>query len=263
MIKFQRKIAKVTGGQISYLEKGSGPELLLMHGIGGNASSWRAQLQGLSENYRIIAWDAPGYGNSKLRTGTLEKYVAAVVGLLDFLDIRRAHILGHSMGGVIAQGVAGYAPDRLNKLILSSTFKGDGAMHNAPLQAGYLARLKDIETMKSEEFGRARAASMLAEPGAPGPRKELAQIAAEVGAAGLRAACELLNVADTSEILVDLKIPVLVLTGKNDCIIPLEKTNEMTELIPFAEQVEFLNSAHAAYIEEPLLFNNVVNDFLS
>ena len=263
MINFQRKIAKVTGGGISYLEKGSGPELLLMHGIGGNAKSWRAQLQGLSENFRVIAWDSPGYGDSELRTGTLDQYVEAVVRFLDSLGIGRAHILGHSMGGVIAQGVAGYASDRINNLILSSTFKGDGVAHDAQLQAGYLARLKDIETMTPEEFGLARAETMLGDLATPGIRKEVAQIASEVTPLGLRAACELLNLADTSQILMSLKKPVLVLTGKKDTIIDREKTREMTKLIPAFEQVEFSNSGHAAYLEEPKVYNTVVKGFLS
>ena len=60
------KIIETPGGEISYRENGSGPILLLMHGIGGNSRSWRSQLDTLSNNFRVIAWDAPAYGKSCL-----------------------------------------------------------------------------------------------------------------------------------------------------------------------------------------------------
>ena len=114
-----RKTIEVNGGNVSFIESGSGPVLFLMHGIGGNSRSWTKQFEGLTSKYRIIAWDAPGYGDSELRKSNLADYVAAAAGLLAALGVERVNVLGHSMGGVIAQGLAGLGTIELDKLILS------------------------------------------------------------------------------------------------------------------------------------------------
>ena len=124
MITPELKMIETPGGAISYRESGSGPVLLLMHGIGGNSRSWRNQLETLSDHFHVIAWDAPAYGKSVGRVASLEEYTVAVIEFLDALSITNVNLLGHSMGGVVAQGVAGFHPARVTKLILSSTFMG-------------------------------------------------------------------------------------------------------------------------------------------
>ena len=125
------KIIETPGGEISYRENGSGPILLLMHGIGGNSRSWRSQLDTLSNNFRVIAWDAPAYGKSAERGANLEEYTKAVIEFLDALSVATVNLLGHSMGGVVAQSVAGFHPDRVKRLVLSSTFMGHGSAEGA------------------------------------------------------------------------------------------------------------------------------------
>ena len=113
MKSHERLIANCPGGQISYRQAGDGPALLLAHGVGGNSRSFRAQLEGLADRFLVIAWDAPGYGDSALREASLDAYSNAVAEFLDYLKIQSCHMLGHSMGGVIAQGFAGLAPGRM------------------------------------------------------------------------------------------------------------------------------------------------------
>ncbi|MBH69334.1 MAG: alpha/beta hydrolase [Rhodospirillaceae bacterium] len=263
MSDFERKIALVSGRKVSYIEVGFGPALFLMHGIGGNAKSWRAQLENLSSDYHMIAWDAPGYGASDVRDGTLLEYVEAAIGLLDVLGIDRAFVLGHSMGGVIAQGLAGSVPSRVKKLILSSTFMGHGAAEGSPLQDGYLARLHDIETMNPEAFGMARASSMLSESASVELCKEVAGIASQVREDGLRAGCQLLNYADTSRMIVGLEMPVLLIMGKEDVIVKPEKTMQIADVLGDVKHVHLPNTAHAAYLEDPTNYNAILREFLS
>ena len=96
--EFSHRSIEVNGGSVSFIDGGSGPTLFLMHGIGGNSRSWQEQFKGLTSEYRVIAWDAPGYGNSALRNSTLADYVATATGLLAALNVEHANILGHSMG---------------------------------------------------------------------------------------------------------------------------------------------------------------------
>ena len=258
-----RKTIEVNGANVSFIESGSGPVLFLMHGIGGNSRSWTKQFEGLTSKYRIIAWDAPGYGDSELRKSNLADYVAAAEGLLAALGVERVNVLGHSMGGVIAQGLAGLGTIELDKLILSSTFMGHGESKGEPLQAGYLARLNDIAKLSPEEFGQARAKTMLAKPTSDEIFQEVANIASAVRKPGLLAACEVLNYSDTSQILKNFSKPVLVVTGRHDKIVTPDRSIDMTAHIANSQHIQFLNSGHAAYLEEPLAYNDALSRFLS
>jgi len=264
MSEAERGIAECPGGRLSYREAGPGtaPALLLMHGVGGNARSFRAQLEGMSERFRVIAWDAPGYGESALREPNLDSYARAVMELLDALSVQSAHMLGHSMGGVVAQGVAALAPERARCLILSSTFTGYHQPEGSPLTESWQARLRDIQSLSPAEFGKARARSMLAEGAADAIRDEAASIAGEVRHDGLKAASEMLHVADTRDIARALNIPTLVIIGEEDRVIPPARSAEMAALIPGSRQVTIKGVGHAAYLEDLPAYNASLNDFL-
>ncbi len=91
----------------AHVERGAGPPLVLLHGVGGNKACWPWQLAGLSDRWRVIAWDAPGYGDSPpLDRMTWPAIADALCGLLDGLLIDRAHLVGHSFGGMVAQAFA-------------------------------------------------------------------------------------------------------------------------------------------------------------
>ena len=253
------KIIETPGGEISYRENGSGPILLLMHGIGGNSRSWKSQLETLSNNFRVIAWDAPSYGKSAKRGASLEEYTMAVIEFLDALSIASVNLLGHSMGGVVAQGVAGIHPDRVTKLILSSTFMGHGSAEGTPLGEGYSARLGDIKNMSPDEFGRARAAQSASSK----TRQEVASIAAEVTHSGLLAACKMLHHADTRDLTTKFKMPVLVLTGEQDGVVIPARSKEMASLIPEVQMEQISGVGHAGYLENSNKFNLALENFLN
>jgi len=234
-----------------------------MHGIGGNSRSWKSQLETLSNNFRVIAWDAPSYGKSAKRGANLEEYTMAVIEFLDALSIASVNLLGHSMGGVVAQGVAGIHPDRVTKLILSSTFMGHGSAEGTPLGEGYSTRLGDIKNMSPDEFGRARASSMLAQSASSKTRQEVASIAAEVTHSGLLAACKMLHHADTRDLTTKFKMPVLVLTGEKDGVVIPARSEEMASLIPEVEMKQLLGVGHAGYLENPEKFNSALENFLN
>ena len=263
MILPERKIVKTRGGQISYRENGSGPVLLLLHGIGGNSRSWRNQFSALAKQFHVIAWDAPAYGKSAGREANVREYTNAVLEFMTALKISSVNLLGHSMGGVVAQGVAGANPDRVNKLILSSTFMGHGSSVGSPLGEGYLSRLNDIKNMSPEDFGMARAASMLTSSVSIETKNEVASIAAEVTYSGLLAGCKMLHHADTRGIVENLKLPVLVLTGEKDRVVIPSRSEEIATLISGAESKQITGVGHAGYLGDSKEFNSVIENFLS
>src|SRR5579863_10381063 len=97
--------AALNGGTIHYEVRGEGFPLVLLHGIGSSSRSWRRQIQALSRNFKVIAWDAPGYGGSSDPSGhpSMRYYADRLRELLDALGIDRTFLLGHSTGGVVAQ----------------------------------------------------------------------------------------------------------------------------------------------------------------
>lgn len=115
--------AKIGKIDIYYEEYGQGPPLVMILGLGQNITTWRFQVAELSQHVRLIVFDNRDSGKSSRCTENYTTLSMArdVIGLMDYLGVARAHILGTSMGGMIAQHVALLAPARLNSLILAST----------------------------------------------------------------------------------------------------------------------------------------------
>jgi len=115
----------VTGARLAYQISGSGPAVLMIQGIGLVGNGWRPQVQGLADRYRILTFDNRGIGDSQLLSGgviDMAALAADAVAVADAAGADRFHLVGHSMGGVIAQAVALAAPDRVKSLALLCTF---------------------------------------------------------------------------------------------------------------------------------------------
>lgn len=116
---------------------GRGPLLLFLHGIGGNRTNWRANLPAFAPHFACAAWDARGYGASDDYDGPLafDDFIADVLRVLDHFGVRRAHLLGLSMGGRIAMRAALLHPGRIATLTLLDTHEGFESFSPAQRQA--------------------------------------------------------------------------------------------------------------------------------
>src|SRR6185436_3320145 len=114
------QFAEIDGVRVHYQEKGSGPALVLIHGYGSSAYSWKDVLDPLARQFRVIAVDLKGFGFSAKPEGdyTRRAQAALVIRLLDYLKIDRAMLCGNSMGGNVALNAARYYPQRVSALIL-------------------------------------------------------------------------------------------------------------------------------------------------
>ena len=242
----------VAGSNIHYEAAGTGPPLVLLHGIGSNSRSWREQLAVLSSDFKVIAWDAPGYGRSSDPEGkpSLNYYAGRLSGLLDELGLDRVHLLGHSAGGVVAQEFYRQYPDRVSRLILAdTTFRGS--------KDKLEERLHMIRTMTTSELALERAPKLLSQSAPPELFEETVSIMSEVRAAGYEFAAIALAGCDTREVLRNLRVPTLLIWGEEDQITPMWKDlpeGARLAVIPFA--------GHLCYAEQPELFNTIVRGFL-
>src|SRR5687767_8110526 len=98
---------------INYVDEGSGPPVLLIHGLAGDHTAWAPQIAALKADYRVIAFDNPGSGGSApvVRPTSMRELAESVLRLMDVLKIERAQVIGRSMGGAIGQQMALIAPD--------------------------------------------------------------------------------------------------------------------------------------------------------
>jgi 3-oxoadipate enol-lactonase len=190
--------------------------LLLLHGIGSNSRSFRHQLEGLSDTRSVIAWDAPGYGRSEdpVVPFSLADLADRAVELLDELKIEVAHVLGLSMGGVVAQLVYHRHPERVRALILADTNPGGGAAPEPERSQRVRQRLEALDRLGPQGMAEQRAPNLV-RPGAPADLiAELASIMAEVRPAGYCSAAIALGNTDLTAQLSRIGVPTLVIHGE-------------------------------------------------
>ena len=246
-------------GRIALRISGTGPALVLLHGLGGSSKSWSRQLDALAESRRVIAWDCPGYGESAdfpSKTPTTAEFAKTLLAALDAAGVGDFDLAGHSMGGAVAPWVARLAPLRVKKLVLSATKVAFGA--DDP--TGYDLRLAERRQMDDKAFGEARAKGMVGE--ASPVFAEVAGIAGEIRESGYAGAIALLKQADNRAILPTVEQPTLVIAGANDRIAPADATAAVAAAVPDAQLETVENAAHAAYLEQPEAYNTLLSAFL-
>ncbi len=250
----------LNGVQITYRETGNGPVIMFLHGLAGNSRSWEHQFEAFAGSYRVIAWDAPGFGGSDCVAADVDTFAATLNTFFDHLDIDSLFLAGHSMGGIVAGRFAATFPQRVKALLLSCTFWGGSKPINEALGAGYQARIDSLKTIPAEEYGRQRAIAMTADGATKDVLDLAASIAAETRADGLEAAARLLQEADNREQLKTLKMPVTVLCGEQDPVIDAETTEQLADMIPDAKRVTITGAGHAPYLECPESYNAAVRN---
>jgi len=246
-------LATVAGGTIHYETAGEGFPLVLLHGIGSNSRSWRRQLSGLSSDFKVIAWDAPGYGRSSDPVGrpSMRFYADSLRDFLDALDLARIFVLGHSTGGAIAQEFYRSYSSYVEKLILAHTSKQGS-------KSKLEDRLRMIRTMTPARLAEERGPKLVS-PSAPESLvREVVSIMSEIRPSGYEFAARALAESDSRDVLRGLRVPTLLIWGAEDEITPL-----WDEVPPGARLEVIPNAGHLCYAEQPEKFNDIVHDFLS
>lgn len=260
--------AKIKDREIFYDSQGKGAALVLIPGFASGAWLWHKQTGELARKFRVITFDPCGVANSQtapLPLLTIASLAEDVAGLLDFLQIESAHLLGTSFGGFIAQEFALAYPRRVGKLVLACTsFGGERHVPPAPEVLAAFASTRGLNTAErtrenllmafkpefvaahageAEEFCRLRAKNFVPE---------------EVYLQQLSAA----RAFDTSERVKNITAPTLVLTGDKDVIVPPQNSYNLAAAIPGSRLETIAGGSHMFFVEQAQEFNRLVAGFI-
>ena len=247
------------------IAEGQGEVVLFLHGVGGGADSWRPQISEFSRNYLAAAWNMPGYGKSILSGGmTFPELAASLEALLDDRGWERVHLVGHSMGGMVAQEFAVAHQDRLASLTLSATSPAFGRPDGDFQKKFVEARLAPLAAGKTmEDLARELVETMMS-PGADPAGRQLAfDCMAQVPAETYRAAVECIVTFEQRANLPMIRVPTLVIAGETDTNAPAPMMARMAEKIPGARYVCLPGLGHLANLEDPAAFDAVLADFIA
>jgi pimeloyl-ACP methyl ester carboxylesterase len=254
---------EVDGHTIAYRQAGQGPALVLLHGFLCDSRCWRHQLSHLSDQFRVVAWDAPGAGSSSdpPDTFTTANYAHCLAEFLEAVGIERGHILGLSWGGILAQEFYRLYAERVRSLVLADTY------------AGWRGSLP-------ETIWKERLASCLREAGGPREalvakfvpgvftdaapqhlREEFSAIVSEFHPVGFRLMSLSSAEVDTTDLLPSIDVATLVLWGDDDRRSPRHVAEQFHAAIPGAALAIIPNAGHLSNMEQPDVFNGHVRRF--
>jgi 3-oxoadipate enol-lactonase len=236
-------------GKLSYIDTGKGNKtLLFIHGFCGSHEYWSDIIAELKDDYRVIAVDLRGHGASEEigESFSIDDMAADIASLLDELEIAKVYMFGHSLGGYITLAFAERFPGKLSgfSLVHSTALPDD--------ETGKAGRLKSVEKIKSEgipAFVDGLIPKLFSNPEDSNieQTKEIGYKTSESGAIGSLHAMR--NRIDRNHVLKDTKLPVLLVAGEEDKLIPVEKT--FSTKGSHIHEVILKGSGHMGMLEAP------------
>lgn len=260
------QIAPLPPGDLAFLEAGAGPAIVLLHGIGSAARSWEPLIASLSARWRVIAWNAPGYPPSAplpMEWPTADDYALRLALLLDHLGVQKCHLVGHSLGCLVAGRFARLHPQRVTTLTLASCALGH-ARHEASERDRLLAsRIGDVEALGARGMAEKRGPRLLGPEANGAMIRAVVETMACIEPNGYAQASRMLSRGDLIDDLGALppQLPVQFIYGSADVITPPE-VNQRGAAVRLAAPVTVLRGAgHACYVEQPDTFSRAVEGF--
>lgn len=238
--------------------------LLFLHGLGGDWTNWRPQLDEFSDRFRCIAWTSPGYGASPpLEILNWTTLANAAVGVLNAEEIDAAIVVGLSMGGYVAQQMAADHADRVARLVLVATSSAFGG-RDADFKKQYLAsRLAPLDDGRTPADLAPDVVEMLLGP-EPDVRARANCIASmsNITADAYRRALECLITWDFDDRLGEISAPTLCVAGSDDRTAPVKSLSRLASRIPDARLEVVERCGHLVNLDRPDEFNALLGTFV-
>jgi pimeloyl-ACP methyl ester carboxylesterase len=248
---------------VAYQQAGNGPALVLLHGFSMDSRAWHPQLEGLSDVFTVVAWDAPGAGQSQDPPDRFDigDWAVMLAGVLDATGIRQAHVIGLSWGGLLAQEFYRRYASRLISLVLVDTYAGWAGSLGQQLADQRLQAAVNDSTLAPADFVQKYLPDMFSDTAGEEVRRELGAIMADFHPRGFRLMAAALAHADTRPLLATIHVPTLLVWGDADKRSPLSGGQAMLSAIPGARLEVLTGAGHLSNLERPSEFNDVVRNF--
>ena len=241
--------------------------VFLLHGAYGSKDYFRQEIATLvAAGYRVVAWDAPGYGISPLPAGglSIEGLADAAARLIERVGSRRNVVLGHSMGGITAPLATLRAGDKVQGLVISATlatFARKSAEDKVKFLEERIAPLRQGRPFREAALPVIR--GMFA-PGSAGPLvDQVVEVASGMRGETFVAAIEAITRYDGEANLAALRVPTLLIAGAEDKVGRPDGMRSLTQVIPDARFVCIDGAGHYAFAEQPEAFNAALLGFLA
>ena len=263
---YATKEATVGRYRLRYVDEGSGPAVVLVHGLAGDLTAWDAQIDLLRPHFRVIAFDNRGAGGSTQVDEPVSTWDLAgdALALMDFLGIAHAQVVGRSMGGAIAQHMALTAPQWVDSLVLCASFA-----RLDPLGRRVLSNMREALEWRGSWADHARHSvqNFVSAGFFIGQPEKVAAIERLIGGETRLPACylrqnEACQQHDTVAELWRIRQPVLVMAGTVDPICSPTATRVLSDGLPHATTELFEDASHYFLMEQPERFNRLLLDWL-
>jgi pimeloyl-ACP methyl ester carboxylesterase len=262
--------ADANGIKTNYLEAGTGAPVVLIHGSGPGVTSyanWRLVLPALAENFRVLAPDMVGFGFSERPANIeygIQTWADQVVGLMDTLELPKAHLVGNSFGGAIALRIAAQHPDRVGKLVLMGSMgvpfpitEGLERVWGYEPSFENMRKVLDVfaysRDLVNDELAKVRYRASIQ----PGFQESFAAMFPAPRQRWVEAMCT------PEDEIRQLPHRTLIVHGREDQVIPVRTSLRLMELIDNADLRVFAHCGHWSMIERTKDFNRNVSEFFS
>lgn len=254
----------VGGHRVVYREKGSGPSLVLLHGWPLDGRQWQRQLDALSDEFRVVAWDAPGAGLSSdpPTTFRLADWAACLAAFIQALNLAPAHVAGLSFGGGLALELFRRHREVVRSLILMSAYAGWGGSLPADEVFRRLELTRRNTTLPPERWAPALIDTLLPKGASPELADELAMMLADFHPQATRTSLESFAEADLSDMLADVDVPTLLLYGELDVRSPRHVWEPIHEGIVGSRLVIVPDVGHMVNMQASVRCNEEIRAFV-
>ncbi len=239
--------------------------LVFLHGIGGGRAAWQRQIPFFqSHGYQTLAWDAPGYGGTPAADPyTFTNVAKALESAVSRLDAGPVVLVGHSMGGMIAQEAYAIFPEKIAALALTFSSPAFAGTSTDFTQQFIDARIKPLDLGRTmNEIAAKLMPTMHGAMSDPYGLMLAAQVMATVPPETYRKAVAMLTTFDRRALLAQISVPTLVMSGSDDMVAPPKMMERMAQKIPASEYVCLPGCGHLGPMDQPEAFNSALLAFL-
>ncbi len=255
---------EVAGLRVAFRRQGAGPSLVLLHGAVCDSRVWRVELESLSDAFTVVAWDAPGCGESSdpPEHFRMAEFADCLARFIDGLGLERPHVLGHSWGSTLALELYRQRPSRVRSLVLVGAYAGWAG--SLPPNAVEQRLRFALETANAgpNEFAPASMPGLFSEAMPDDRAEELARIMSEIRPVGTRTMAYALAEADLRDVLPRIDVPTLLLYGDADQRSPLSVARALQAALPRSTLTVMPGLGHECFLESATTFETEVRTFL-